>query len=190
MNIQPSTTSESLWQTVSANPNDIGHLTSWIRLQEQLSGDAGARFALEKAAALPTSWLAKIWLTRVWLATGRLEESLTVYREVLTLAPRKSLAVQEISGHLGEVGYFRQLIELLLPIYSPDDHGPWAGFNLFNACEDTHDLSSAQEVLNRMRRANWPKEPGSQHLKKIVRIRQEKLNLLREMQSQSNAALN
>ena len=142
----------------------------------------GARAALQRAADLPDSWLAKIWLTRpLLLEEGRWEDSLALYREVLRLAPRKSLAVQEIAGHLGEAGYFRQAIDLLVPIYCPADHGPWAGFNLFNACEDAKDLDAAQEVLTRMLAVDWPGEPYARELKKIVCIRQEKLDILREM---------
>ena len=187
MNIQPSTTLDALWQALVADPNDLHRLTSWIQQHERLSGDPGARFALERAAGLPTSWLAKIWLTKPLLEAGQVDESMRLYQEALRLAPRKSLAVQEISGHLGEAGYFREAIDLLLPIYSPDDHGPWAGFNLFNACEDARDPGSAQEVLNRMKKAAWPDQPGSRQLKEIVRIRQKKLDILREMRHQANA---
>ena len=182
---------ETLWLSVTADPNDVNRLQSWIKMSEKLLGESGGRDALKRAAGLPDSWLAKIWITRLLLlGEGRLKDSLDLYREALRLAPRKSLAVQEIAGHLGEAGHFREAIDLLLPIYAPDDHGPWAGFNLFNACEDAQDLDSAQEVLNRMRAADWPGEPASRHLKEIVRIRQNKLNILREMKNSAHAEVN
>ncbi len=190
MNAQPSTTLETLWQALVTDPNDLNRLTSWIQQNERLSGDLGAKLALERAASLPSSWLAKIWLTRALLAEDKLDEAMGLYREALCLAPRKSLAVQEISGHLGEAGYYREAIDFLLPIYSPENHGPYAGFNLFNACEDIRDWDAAQEVLDRMGSATWPDAPGSRQFKEIVRIRQKKLHILRAMRVESNAAFN
>ena len=188
MNISNSTILETLWETLTVDPNEVNLLQDWIEKSETFFGEPGARAALRRAADLPDCWLAKIWITRrMLLEEARLEDSLDLYREVLRLAPKKSVAVQEIAGLLGEAGYFREAIDLLLPIYSPEDHGPWAGFNLFNACEDDHDLNSAQDVLNRMKAAHWPDEPGSHYLKEIVRIRQKKLMILREMR---DAALN
>ena len=176
------TTLETLWKAVVADPNDVGRLQVWVEKNQELFTRSGGRDALVRAADLPGSWLAKIWLTRVLLLDeDRLEDSMDLYREALRLAPRKSLAVQEIVGHLGEAGYFREAIDLLLPIYAPEDHGPWAGFNLFNACEDAHDLDSAQEVLNRMKAARWPKEDDPYYFRQIIRLRQEKLDILREM---------
>jgi len=181
MNTSTSTTLQTLWETLAVDPNEVSLLQSWIEQNEKFFGEPGARAALRRAADLPESWLAKIWTTRLLLEEGRLEDSLDLYREALRLAPKKSVAVQEIAGHLGQAGYFREAIDLLLPIYSPEDHGPWAGFNLFNTCEDADDLDSAQDVLNRMKAAHWPDEPGSHYLRNIVRIRQEKLMILREM---------
>jgi tetratricopeptide (TPR) repeat protein len=179
-------TLNSLWTLVLDDPNDIQRLQKWITVNESLSGRSGARDALKRAACLDASWLAKIWFTRLLLLEDhRLEESLELYRKALRLAPRRSLAVQEIAGHLGEAGYFREAVDLLLPIYSPDDHGPWAGFNLFNACEDAGDLDAAQVVLDRMEKARWTDEPNAAQLKNIVRIRQEKLHLLRSADNSS-----
>jgi tetratricopeptide (TPR) repeat protein len=185
MTLSNTTTLDSLWTAVEADPNDVDRLQRWIVENDKRLGLLASRAALKRAADLPGSWLAKIWLTRpMLLDEGRLKESLDLYREALRLAPRKSLAVQEISGHLGEAGYFQEAVDFLLPLYSPTDHGPWAGLNLFNLCEDARDLDSAQEVLNRMKAVNWSNGSYPWQLNEIVRIRQEKLDILREMKSE------
>lgn len=182
---------ESLWNALVANPNDADQLTLWVNWNQTRFGPLGGKPALQRAADLPESWLAKIWLTKpLLLEEGQLNNSMQLYKEALRLAPRKSLAVQEISGHLGEVGYFREAIELLLPIYSAEDHGPWAGFNLYNSCLDAGDLASAQEILNRMKKAHWAEVPGANTLQKIVWLRQEKLNLLCQKLESSGAEFN
>jgi len=170
------TTRKNLWQALLSDPNDLRILTQWMEDHERNEGERGALEAVNKAAALPGSWLAAIWTTRALLSEGKLNEAMDIYRKVLTLAPAKSLAVQEISGHLGEAGYYEEALDLLLLIYAPRDHGAYTGFNLFNACEDCGDLDAAQEVLDRMEKG--VEEPL---LRQIVRIRQEKLEILREM---------
>jgi len=175
------TTRENLWRALLSDPNDFNSLTQWIEDHERHDEDPGAADALRKAATLPGSWLASIWTTRALLAQGQLAAAMAIYREALNTASPKSLVMQEISGHLGEAGYYREAIELLLPRYDPRDHGAFAGFNLFNACEDICDLESARIVLDRM-------EKGVDHpqFEKIVRIRQEKLELLRERRAWDN----
>jgi tetratricopeptide (TPR) repeat protein len=180
-NLKMTTSSEMLWQALMASPNDIDRMTSWVKHEEHLAGAQGAKNALERAAMLSGCWLGKIWLTRFLLHEGLLDESLKLYQEALQCAPRKSFAVQEIGGHLGEAGYYQEIVDLLLPIYSPDDHGPWAGFNLLNACEDSRDFESAQEVLHRMKNARWPNDPSAPQFKRIVQIKQEKLDLVRRL---------
>ncbi len=180
-------TLDALWAHLIEEPNDYERLRKWIDANEKAFGENGAQAALRRAAERPDSWLAMIWMTRPMLEDGKIEESIELYRAALELAPRKSLAVQEISGHLGEAGYYWESIDLLLPIYSAENHGPWAGFNLFNACEDVHHLDGAQEVLNRMKKADWPDEPASGSLKQIVRIRQEKLDILYDMRKDAGS---
>ncbi len=168
-------TLETHWKTLVEDPNNMDVLQTWIERHQKMVGDLKTRQALERVAKLSDSWLAKIWLTRYLLAEGKLEDSIHLYKEVLQLAPRKSVAVQEMTGHLGEAGYYEVSLDLLLPIYVPADHGPYAGFNLFNAAQDSRNWGAAQNVLDRMKVVDWESP-----LTEIVCIRQEKLDLLRQ----------
>ena len=38
-----------------------------------------------------------------------------------------------ISGDLGNNGYLAQMLDLILPFYKPEKHGPMAGLNLIQA---------------------------------------------------------
>ena len=38
-----------------------------------------------------------------------------------------------ISGDLGNNGYLAQMLDLILPLYEPEKHGPRAGLNLIHA---------------------------------------------------------
>ena len=63
----------------------------------------------------------------------KIDSAITVYREVLKSAPEAGDALTMISGDLGNNGYLAQMLELILPFYEPEKHGPMAGLNLIHA---------------------------------------------------------
>ena len=149
-------TDNTLWERLRRTPNDHELLTLWVKQREAAGGDQGALQALREAAALSGSWLAKIWSTREMLAKGDLKSALEIYCVVLKGTDNDSLAMQEMSGHLGEAGYYHEAIEWLLPVYSPHRHGLFAGLNLLNCCQDAQDFDSGLDLVHRMRGVHWP----------------------------------
>jgi hypothetical protein len=147
---------EGLWESLVRNPNDLEVLRLWVRCREETQGNSGALQALREAAALPRAWLASIWSTRELLAQRKLSTAMAVYRETLDWVPESSLAMQEISGHLGEAGYYQEAIDLLLHRYDPELHGPVVAFNLLNLCEDASDDVAGRRLVHRLRRMDWP----------------------------------
>jgi hypothetical protein len=140
----------ALWDSLLKNPNDVDTLHLWLKRQGAFEASPDSHRALKAVAAIPGAWLARIWTTRAMLAANRLDEAMALYRDVLASNPNEGLIVQEISGHLGEAGYYDEALHLLLPVYKPKIHGPTAGLNLLHACEDAGDIESGRALAHRM----------------------------------------
>jgi tetratricopeptide (TPR) repeat protein len=147
---------EALWESLVNEPNDPDLLRLWLFRHQDAWGDAAAVQALAAVARTPNAWLARIWTTREMLAQGRLNEAMAIYESVLALVPNSELAMQEISGHLGEAGYYDEALHLLLQRYVPRQHGALTALNLLNCCLDAGDHRAGRQLLNRLLMENWP----------------------------------
>jgi hypothetical protein len=147
---------DALWDSLAENPNDLDTLQLWLSRHGAAEGSETAKRALALVASLPQAWLAKIWTTRDLLARQRLNDAMAIYRDVLSRHIHEPLVIQEISGHLGEAGYYEEAVHLLLPRYVPSVHGPLAGLNLLHACEDAGDDDAGRLLAEKMLAAGFP----------------------------------
>lgn len=146
----------TLNQGLLLDPNEPGFLDWWYQFHKETLNEKEADKALLEMAELRGSWLAEIWLSRALLEDRKLADVLPVYERILRTAGHESLALQEISGHLGETGHFQEALDLLYPLYDPDRHGPMPGLNLLKACADAGDAERGRDLVQKMLRQDWP----------------------------------
>ena len=158
----------TLLHALEVEPNLDNGLGWYVALEGERGGAARARAALERIAAMPTSWRAQLWIAREELQAGsqagnlagNLEKAKALYSEALTRAPRPVPPdfMMQMSGDLGTGGHLIELINLTAPEYRPEVHGMPVGNNLLKAFVDTDNLDSADSLrraLLSMGRPDW-----------------------------------
>jgi hypothetical protein len=146
----------ALSQGLLLDPNEPAFLDWWYQFHKETLNETQAEKALFEMAKVRGSWLAEIWLSRALLEDRKIAEVLSIYHRLLNTAGNESLALQEISGHLGETGYFQEALDLMYPLYEPDRHGPLTGLNLLQACVDAGAVELGRKLVERMLQQDWP----------------------------------
>lgn len=162
---------EILWQSIQADPNQDNGLQWWAIIQQERGGEASYLAALQKAAALPGSWLAQLWLARHYLEHKDIEAARTLYVEVLTEGLYDQNALMMISGDLGNNEQIPLLVELIAPIYDEHKHEPMAGLNLLRAYQALGNAEEGEKLLSRLYALNFP--PIKQHLDQFAQAFQQ-----------------
>lgn len=122
-----------LWKALTVDPNQKNALDWWGAIHREKEGEEGFYKALERIAQVPDSWRPQLWLARRLLEQKKIDSAITIYRKVLASVPETGDALMMISGDLGNNGYLAQMLDLILPFYKPEKHGPTAGLNLIQA---------------------------------------------------------
>lgn len=124
---------ETLWKALIVDPNQDNALDWWAAIHREKDGDEGFYKAIEMVAQVPGSWRPQLWLARRLLEQKKIDSAITIYRKVLESVPDAGDALRMISGDLGNNGYLAQMLDLILPFYEPEKHGPQPGLNLIQA---------------------------------------------------------
>ena len=149
-----------LWHALELDPNqDNGLMWYEVSHCERDGADAGQK-ALQRVAALPTSWRAQLWLARAALQSGQLDRALDFYRESLSRVgkPAPTDMLMQISGDLGNAAHLPELLAVTEPLFDPAVHGLRVGNNLIKAHLDLGQLDDAKRILNQLyalRRPDW-----------------------------------
>jgi tetratricopeptide (TPR) repeat protein len=148
----------TLWHALEVEPNHDNGLGWYAATAQQQGGDPAVREALEKVAAMPTSWRAHLWLARGELSVGDLAKARELYELALNRAPKPVPPdfLMQMSGDLGAKGHLRELIELTVPHFVPEFHGIPVGNNLIKALVDTGNLAPAEQVKAALWAQNRP----------------------------------
>lgn len=125
---------QTLWKALKVDPNQDNALDWWGAIHRDTEGEDGFYRAIERAAHIPGSWRPQLWLARRLLEQKKISSATLLYRGILEVAHESGDALTMISGDLGNGGYLIQMLDLILPIYNPEKHGPMAGLNLIQAC--------------------------------------------------------
>ncbi len=160
----------TLWSALEIEPN-LENGLGWYAADAQQkavaeageqAGQQAARTALERIAAMPTSWRAQLWLARMELVAGTLDRAKQLYAEALTRAPSPVPPdfLMQMSGDLGEGGHLRELIEFTLPTFVPEVHGLPVGNNLIKALVDSGDYTAAEAIRSALQAQNRPDWQG------------------------------
>jgi tetratricopeptide (TPR) repeat protein len=125
---------QTLWKALTVDPNQDNALDWWAAIHREKDGEEGFYRAVEEVAQLAGSWRPQLWLAKRLLQEKKIDSAIAVYREVLQAAPDQGDVLMMISGDLGNSGYLLQMLDMIEPIYKPEQHGPMAGWNLIQAC--------------------------------------------------------
>ena len=166
----PERAAATLWSALETEPNlenGLGWFASnaqqhAVAVDGEEAGQQAARAALERVAALPTSWRAQLWLARIELTTGTLAHAKDLYADALERAPRPVPPdfLMQMSGDLGERGHLPELIELTQPYFLAEVHGLPVGNNLIKALVDSGDLVAAAAIRKALAAQNRPDWQG------------------------------
>lgn len=140
----------TLWQAIQLDPNMENGLLWWLAIAHERGGKPAYIDALQKAAALPRSWLPQMWLAREALEQGNVAEAKALYQQVLAGGLYHSSALMMMSGDLGRNKQVPLIIELVAPVFEPGKHDIQAGFNLLQAYVELQDVAAGIALLNKL----------------------------------------
>lgn len=153
---------EILWRALEHNPNFDNAVAWYASIQRERGGEKAYLHALERIAAIPGSWLPDLWLAKAHLQAGDAERALATYADLVRQEDLTGEALMMISGDLGQCGYVEKIPQLLAPIYYPEQHGIYPGFNLLEAYIQLEDKMAAEALLRKLRALDVP--PVRQHV--------------------------
>lgn len=132
---------EWLWNAMQKDCNHPDAVHGWLQLRHRAVGDAGYEVELRKAVALPGAWRAPLWLARQAVQTGRHDEAIALFRDVLERAGMQSDALVMAAVDLMQMKRHDLIEELLVPRFQPGRHHPHVGLALLH-----HYLAQENEV--------------------------------------------
>lgn len=107
-------------------------------------------------AERPTAYRPQIWLARLALSKKDLDTAQAWYATALPRVGSDGPALMQISGDLGQAGFEREALELVLPVYDVSMHGPITGLNLLAACYSLEDRTAARGLVEMLQDVERP----------------------------------
>lgn len=157
---------DTLWRGLELDPNQDEGVGWYLSLHEEQGGEPAVREALQRLAALPGAWRARLWQAQTALHRRELDAALALYREAIDLAPRPVPAdlLMQMGGDLGNAAHLPELLTLVVPHFDLELHGLQVAGNLIKAQLDLGRLDEARALLDRLyacRRPDW--KPALDH---------------------------
>ncbi len=151
---------ETLWHALELDPNQDNGMGWYVQMQLEQGGQEAYLSALERIAAIPTSWRAPLWLAREAISTGDLDGALQLYNRSLerTGRPVPADALMQISADLGRAGELKMISEIVEPYYDASYHGLQVGNNLIKAHFDSGEFAHASQLVEQLyalKRPDW-----------------------------------
>ena len=148
----------TLWESLEADPNQENSLGWYEALHRERGGTAEAVAALERVAAMPRSWRARVSLARHALDARDGPRAMDLYREALAMlgSGTPTEVLMTITGDLGKRGLLAQLIEIGAPRFVAAEHGLPVGNNLMKAFVDSGRTAEARAILETLFAMNRP----------------------------------
>ncbi|MBK9154157.1 MAG: hypothetical protein IPM25_08070 [Chloracidobacterium sp.] len=154
---------ETLWQALNVDPNQENGLKWFAALARDEKGDDGFYEAIEQVSKIKGSWRPQLWLARALLENKKIDSAVELYSKILQVKELPPDVFMMISGDLGNSGYIVQMVDLMLPIFDPQVHGPMTGINLMQALHVLGDKRRALEICESLEELN--RYDIMQHLK-------------------------
>lgn len=148
---------DSLWKSLQADPNQPNAVRWFLDIAREVGGEQGAFAALERIGELPGSWGAQLGLARHALEQNQREQALEIYSRVLALPdPLPLELLAQLSADLGAAGQPTEMLERVLPRFSPAHHGLRVGHNLLKALVDIGQTALASQVIEALYQQQQP----------------------------------
>lgn len=139
---------ENLQTALKADPNQQNALVWWIAIHHEKNEEEKGYQFLEEISRIEKSWYPQLYLAKRCLDKRDLDGAKSYYKKILKVVSNNGEALKCISGDLGSKGYPREALELILPLYDPKQHGPWAGLNLIQACIETKNQKTGLKLCD------------------------------------------
>lgn len=151
-------TLDTLWRALQRDPNQDNGLGWYEAIHRDVGGDAAGVGAMQRVAALPGSWRARLWLARGELGAHNYAGALTLYREALVQAgePVPGDLLMQMTGDLGNAGRIPDIVQMAAPHYRAAAHGPQVGNNLIKAYLLLGQPDPARHILDALHALGQP----------------------------------
>lgn len=144
---------KTLWRALEVDPNQENGLNWYASICYKREGKSGQAEGWRRVAAIPGSWRAQLWLARIALERRKPDQAFLYYRESLARvgdnAPPDYL--MQLSGDLGQHGYFAESLQLVEPLFVPERHGLQVGNNLIKANVELRRFDQADKIVRQLR---------------------------------------
>lgn len=147
---------EMLQQALALDANLEGCLAWHVNLQRQRGGDEAAWNALKEIGRDEKNWRARLWMAGLLLKQNHAEPALELYRQVAARSDLPASALVQITGDLGNAGRIKELVDIILPVYKLQTHGPYAGINLLQALIASGRNQDAAAIMGQLKELNDP----------------------------------
>jgi len=146
----------TLRKALAHDANLEAALVWYLTIQKQRGGDAAAEAALQQFAADEKNWRARMWIAGAYVRKGLKPEAVGLYKKILAGHSPPPDAMVQLTGELGRAGMTREMVDLILPVYELNVHGPLAGLNLMHAMISCGLSTEAGALLDALQALNLP----------------------------------
>ncbi len=155
----------TLWHAFELDPNQAEGFAWCAATSQAENGAAPVLKLVQRIAALPGSWRARLWLARVELEQKQIDAAVRLYREALDMAgkPAPTELLVQMSADLGQAGYAAVMLREVALLFEAGVHGLPVANNLFRACLETGEFDAARGLLDHLyaqQRLEWKQQLG------------------------------
>jgi tetratricopeptide (TPR) repeat protein len=122
----------------------------WGEMQRDIGGETAHLEILQRTAAIRGSWLPSLWHARHSLMSKDIKRAMTLYKQSIIASEGDADVLAVISNDLKRHELYREMIDLLQPLYDPARHGPLVGLNMLASCVKLSDVSGGKKLLHEM----------------------------------------
>lgn len=141
---------EFLNKAIHIDPNQHDALQFWTAIINEDKGRTALIEELLNLSQLPNAWRPQLWLAREYLIDKRKGEALDLYYHVINIAKDQPGVLMKISGDLGSAGYTRDVLDLILPVYTSSAEEPYVGLNILQSFLQTEKIKEGKFFLEKM----------------------------------------
>ena len=143
---------EILSRAVQIAPNLENGLMWWLEMIREAEGNPACLVELKRLAGISGAWRAQLLLAEKYLAQQETAAAISLYQNVLSQGIFDQDTLLRISSTLGSHEQLDVLINLLQPVYQPEQHDPRVGLNLLQAFQDLRRTAEGKELVAIMSR--------------------------------------
>lgn len=109
----------------------------------------------EEISEISQSWRAKLYLGSIKLQERNIPKANSLFAKALEESEQNDEAISFISGAYVKEEYYDELKKVILPIFNPEIHGPYATLNILQMFYKTHDYINGLNLLKFVSTFKW-----------------------------------